>query len=201
MIQNHTDWCHHRGQLREGSKGSEPSGSGRHEGEGVWGEMKGSLWYNPKLLFISGGKSCSTTNSMNITGLQWVDVLYCFRWVDYWLFSVSFLTWQLKLIEWLILNLWCCQAAMMLFELAWMLTKDTKDMLWCVPWALCCRMFFLESYRLRWEFSLQVGHHRADGPVGSWQNHTVRNFALFYFTEWDFCTYFVSIIYIYPLFL
>lgn len=24
----------------------------------------------------------------------------------------------------------CCQAAMMLFELAWMLTKDTKDMLW-----------------------------------------------------------------------
>lgn len=23
-----------------------------------------------------------------------------------------------------------CQAAMMLFELAWMLTKDTKDMLW-----------------------------------------------------------------------
>lgn len=76
MIQNNTDWCHHRGQLREGSRGSEPSGSGRHEGEGVWEEMKGSLWYNSKLLFISGGKSCSTTNSMNITGLQWVDVLY-----------------------------------------------------------------------------------------------------------------------------
>lgn len=27
-------------------------------------------------------------------------------------------------------NLFSCQAAMMFFELAWVLTKDTKDMLW-----------------------------------------------------------------------
>lgn len=38
--------------------------------------------------------------------------------------------WWLNLFENVLFCCVYCQAAMMLFELAWMLTKDTKDMLW-----------------------------------------------------------------------
>lgn len=69
MIQKCVDCvcCHCRGHLREGLKGGEPSGSGRREGEGFDQRCKDSL--NKKLsCLFSGGKSCWTTNSMNITG-------------------------------------------------------------------------------------------------------------------------------------
>lgn len=70
--------CHCRGHLREGLKGSEPSGSGRHEGEGFNQKCEDS--FNQKLnclffFFFLGAKSCWTTNSMNIMGPLWVDML------------------------------------------------------------------------------------------------------------------------------
>lgn len=51
-IQNCVDCvcCHCRGHLREGSKGSEPSGSGRHEGEGF--DQRCMDTFNEKLNYL-----------------------------------------------------------------------------------------------------------------------------------------------------